>query len=1250
MSESVLETGGRFVVRRRLGEGGFGAVFQAYDRKRDEEVAIKLLRRADPVALLHFKDEFRSLADVRHPNLVRFGELLSQGEEWFFTMELIEGVDLLSWVRHGDLRPEGADPAGATGEAPPVHAPSAPEATLQTAIPPEPTRPCFEEGRLREGFSQLATGVAALHALGMVHRDLKPSNVLVNREHRLVVLDFGLVANLGREDLYQSLNIAGTPAYMSPEQGSSKTVSKATDWYSVGVMLFEALTGRLPFCGDPYQVLLERQTKDAPRPTQIAASIPPDLDELCSELLRRDPTVRPSDEEVTYRLRHASGAPAMPTARRSDAPFVGRDHQIAILREALDDARKGHAVTVLLRGHSGMGKTALAMHFLAEVSERERDALVLSGRCYERESVPYKALDSVVDGLSRYLQRMGPGEAARFLPRDLQALVRLFPVLKGVAPAVRGKRGAFEISEPQEVRRRGFAALRELFARLADQRTLVICIDDLQWGDRDSGVLLRELMRPPDPPPLLLLACYRTEDVQRSPILKVLAEGESPGTVRRELEVSSLSRAEARELAIVLLGEKTGESVTLADQIALESGGSPFFVYELAHPRGRAPASAAQPVSLESAISERVAGLANEPRRLLETIAVAGQPVDLEVANQAAGLHPRATAASDLLLAGRWIRRCALENREAYETFHDRIREAVVSLIPDVDLAACHRHLAAAWEGAATADAETLAEHYLDCGEHEKAGRHALRAADQAAAALAFDRAARLYQMSFDAWEGDQGVRRTLLTKLATALANAGRGAEAGRAYLVAAAAPGHGDVLELRRCAAEQFLISGHINEGLEALNTVLGSVGMRLAPTPRRALLGLLANRLRLALRGLEFRARSAEQAPPELLKRTDVCWSVGVGLGFVEVARSAHFQAKCLLLALRAGEPFRVTRALLMELGFTSTGGNRTLRRTAMLRERCRALVEAQNDSYLYGLSAVEEGLEASMAADFPRSLEASRHAEAILRERCTGVTWELDTAQLLQLHALANTGRWKQLALRVPALRSEAAERGDLYLTTYILTRNVYLLHLTADEADRAREEQEHSLAGWQQRSFQVQHYWDWFARCEIDLYDGRSDLAWQRSEESWRTFRHSLLPRVQVFKIEALFLRARTAIALAARSAPTQARVLVAEAERDARSLAAERTAWGNALAALVRSAIACARGDYEHARDLVAAAEAGLEGLGMAHVAAAARWRRGQLTGGNEGAALVGDARSRLTDLGAADPERMMRMLVPGVL
>jgi serine/threonine protein kinase len=170
----------RYQPRRRLGAGGMGIVYEVFDRERGENVALKTLSRVDPSGIYDLKKEFRSLADVRHPNVVTLYEMVNDDDRWFFTMELVHGMPFTEHVaREVRARP--------TRAAEPRLGPS----ITETRLDARQGRP-FDERRLRAALAQLVLGVSAIHAAGRLHRDLKPSNVLVTSEGRVVVLDFGL--------------------------------------------------------------------------------------------------------------------------------------------------------------------------------------------------------------------------------------------------------------------------------------------------------------------------------------------------------------------------------------------------------------------------------------------------------------------------------------------------------------------------------------------------------------------------------------------------------------------------------------------------------------------------------------------------------------------------------------------------------------------------------------------------------------------------------------------------------------------------------------------------------------------------------------------------------------------------------------------------------------------------------------------------------------------------------------------------
>ncbi len=489
----------RFELQARLGAGGMGVVFAALDRRRGAPVALKTLLRMSPEALLRFKNEFRALEGLSHPNLVQLYELVEDAGHWFFTMELLQGMDWVSYVRGAHAEPATRSTVSAIGAtAPALGVPSWP---VETPSPDRRTRVepvAYDEKRLRAAMTQLARGLGAIHRAGKVHRDVKPSNVLVTREGRVVLLDFGLVADA--DSARGETRPVGTVAYMAPEQAAGATVGPAADLYAVGAVLYRALTGRDAFEGETLEVLSRKQTTDPLPPRSLVPEVPEDLDELCMQLLHRDPDVRPGSDDVLARLDERA-------ARREAAGGVRRPSSGPIpagaLREAFEDVRRGRSVSLLVRGAAGSGKSALLSRFADDV---QASALVLRGGCREREHVSYKAVDGVVDALTDFVGR----EAAELVPSRLDLLARVFPVTASLGE-LRASRPPETIADARELRARVFLALRDWLVRVADEHDVVLLIDDLQWADPDSRAMLDAVMRPPESPRLLLVATERPE-------------------------------------------------------------------------------------------------------------------------------------------------------------------------------------------------------------------------------------------------------------------------------------------------------------------------------------------------------------------------------------------------------------------------------------------------------------------------------------------------------------------------------------------------------------------------------------------------------------------------------------------------------------------------------------------------------------------------------------------------------------------
>jgi hypothetical protein len=1013
-------------------------------------------------------------------------------------------------------------------------------------------------------------------------------------------------------------------------------------------MLYLSLTGQLPFAGGTMEILMDKQRFEPAPPRALVRDLPPDLDALCVELLNRDPEQRPDDRQVLRRL-HVEvdeGEWDISSSLSSTPEFIGRADELELLREAFDHAREGRSATIYVHGESGVGKTALVRSF-CDAMVAERGAVVLSGRCYESELVPFKAVDGLIDALSRYLMSLPRAEAGELLPAKALLLTQVFPVLRRVEAIAESPLPPDAVRDPQELRMRAFAAVRELLSRLAERHPVILTLDDMQWSDADSLVLLREIMRVPEAPALMLVMIVCSDAGQDERV--TAPDALMPGQVRH-IKLARLPRREARTLATQLLAQVADVDESLAHAIADEAGGHPLFIDELARHSPRVHGRAER---LEDALWDRIGKLDAAARSILEVVAVAGSPLVKETAARAVGIdfaefqkRVSLLRVSHLL---RWSDR-GHGHADSLEPYHERVRDAVLSHLGPVELTACHRRMALAIEASGKTDLEALALHWRGAGEDDKALTYALAAAAQASAALAFERSAQLYRLALELGIADPKEAQRVRVRFADALKNAGRGPEAAKAYLAAAKATGTSasaaERLELQRRAAEQLLLSGHFDEGLAALRAVLGAIGMTLPHSPRRALASLLWHRARLRVRGLRFDERDESQVSAVELTRSDVSWSASAGLSIIDNVRGADFQCRNLLQALRTGEPHRIARALAIEAGHCSIAAGKN-KRTQHLLQLSEELAMRMGDPYALGLSKIVSAMAALLSGQWRRSCQLCDEGEAILRARCSGVSWELDSAQMFGMDSLWFMGELRELARRVPLRVAEAQERGDLYAVINFRSGAPNLLPLAFGSVDEARQQLREAMARWSRSGVHVQHYRELFSQMHIDLFTGDGPTAYARVLERWPALAKAQLFRVRMIHLVMIDLRARAALATAVTRPDGEP--LLRRARRDARLLERGGMAWCRPAAQVLRAALAAERAPEAAAAELRAAAE-GFDRADMAMHAAAVRRRLGRLLGGDEGKTMVAGAEAWLRAAGVSAVDGLVAMLMPGWL
>jgi eukaryotic-like serine/threonine-protein kinase len=1221
-SGSTLEADGhpRYALQTLLGEGGSGRVYAAFDVRVQRTLALKLLKTVDADQIYRLKREFRSLLDIVHPNLVQLHDLVVGEDRAYFTMELISGRDVLAWIWDG------------------------PRPSAQNGLAPE------SKARLRSAFGQIASALYTLHARGKLHRDIKPSNIVVDAEGRAVLVDLGLSTNYARNRDKESMEgqIVGTFQYMSPEQATARLLTPASDWYSFGVMLYEALVGLLPLDTFGLEQIFARRRTVEPQ-LSFPEGTPADLMELARGLLQHNPADRPTASDVLRCLPIStiSQSPALEPVRADI--FVGREQELEVLRSCLEETRSGETRVVRVFGTSGIGKSALVEQFAAQTEDA--GALVLRSRCHYREQIPYKALDGVIDDLSRFLAHSSESELSELVPERLEELLLTFPTLRRV-PVLAELVALRPNADSSALRHVAFLTLRKLLQRIAKVRPLLLWIDDLQWADHDSVVLLRTLCLAQQSSGFMLVLSYRSAEAASNHALLALLS-DLQRTQGPELGIEPLDTQRAHALVRELLPE----APPLQQQdIAQAGSGDPLVTRVLCRESGSGGAAPITPYGSQAElitqlIRARIQLLPAPARRLFDVVCVAGFPLDEQQLTRI--IAPRDTRGAIAHLLHRGLIRYVLERgRTRIDVAHDRLREENMAALSTDEKAELEHEIGPTLGSQDDNDPYPAIEYLIQSGKPKEAARIAIDAAERAYARGAYDLASGLLKRFLELGAPGRDVTE-IRTLLGEALCEAGRGPE-GAHELVLASEELRGssgpelEVARLQMWAAAHLVTSGGFDQGVLVMNRALSVVRAPLARSAGRAIVWAVLNYPRMWFAKWRWQRRGSPLTRATSgTSKLDVLWWAGVSVSLLDPMRAIQFLVRHGILAYKRADPAHI--ALSMSAGSVAlamSGGPRNWHRSLELLSEAERLASLAEDPYAAGFAKVQSAV---LAHFMGRWQDAERHAieaERLCERKRLHMASQLSLARHVGLIARTYLGRIIEVRSRIPDLLVEADALGDRNSMSYLRLGWFNLIWLCSDDIAEADRHVRLGTECLSSESYTSLHWMESIAAAHLDLYRGSPVRALQRLQGSWGALKASMQLRIGVVKHEMFELRARCAVASSCVEPVNKAKYL-RDARASARALVSSPLPFAAATAALLSGCIAHVEGNDGVAADDLQRAMSHFRRLGMEMHAAGCAFQLGSVLGGTRGNGFRLQAEAWFSEQEIVRPDKVAWLLVP---
>ncbi|NQU07725.1 MAG: protein kinase, partial [Candidatus Abyssubacteria bacterium] len=732
-------------------------------------------------------------------------------------------------------------------------------------------------------ISQAADGIEHAHRNDIIHRDIKSSNIILDVDGNVKVMDFGLAKLVGRTKLTGTGTIMGTVDYMSPEQASGEPVDHQSDIWSLGVVLYEMLTGETPFTAESDVALIHKIVYEEPPETRdLNPDVPPGLSIVLTRAMakmKEDRYVSISEFLVDLRSfktlkRETRPMPMVAmeevttTFIGERTPFVGRKSERAELQRFLLQAAQGQGSLVMIGGEPGAGKTRITEELVADA--RRHGFMTLTGHCYEMEGAP--PYIPFVEILQSIIRAVEPDTLLDTLGSGAPEAAKLAPELRERFPDIPEPRKL----GPEQERLYLFNNLRDFFERLARQRPLLLVFEDLHWADESTMLLIQHIVQQIRDMPILMVNTYRdTElDVARS-LARALEE-----LVRQRLAHDVILRRLPEADVSAMLRGHTGEEppTRLVELIYRETEGNPFFVEEVykhfaeegklfdAEGHWRSDLEIGEeevPRGVRLVVGRRLERVSEKCKHVLITAAVIGRGFSFELLEELANLDEDALFNAIEVAEQAQLITSKIEGGKVRFIFsHELIRQTLVSSLSLPRRQRSHLRVAEVMErryaGALEEHSADLAYHFYQAGgDPAKVINYSVMAAERATAQIAYEEAVEQYQRALQALEQqrplDEFRRCDLLLALGQAYGNAGAPDQAKETLLrvtdIARKLPAPEQFAEAAMDICRFWQVSGFIERELLSLMNEGLALLREEDSVLRASLLGRLSGELELA-----------------------------------------------------------------------------------------------------------------------------------------------------------------------------------------------------------------------------------------------------------------------------------------------------------------------------------------------------------------------------------------------------------------